>query len=118
VNTKYILTTRTQDGCSTKDSIYINLSETSIITVPNAFVPGSNYNGSIKAIIKGTARLRYFRIFDRWGKLVFEGKDINIGWDGTVGGTPAPSGVYVYEAEAITERGRILHKQGNITLLK
>jgi hypothetical protein len=117
VNTKYILKASTQDGCSTMDSISIRLNENSIITVPNAFAPGS-FNSSLKVILKGIARLRYFRVYNRWGKLVFEGKDIDSGWDGTIGGVPQPIGVYVYEAEAITNKGKLLHKQGNVTLLR
>lgn len=117
IETRYVLTARTQDGCVAKDSINIRLHEHSVIVVPNAFVPGS-YNGELKVILKGIARIRYFRIYNRWGKMVHEAKNINDGWDGTIGGVPQPAGVYVYEAEAITDKGKIIHKQGNVTLLR
>lgn len=117
VSTRYILTARTQDNCATQDSISIRLNDNSIIAVPNAFAPGS-FNSTLSVILKGVARLRYFRVYDRWGKVVFEGKNIVNGWDGTIDGKPQPAGVYVYEAEAITDKGKILHKQGNVTLLR
>lgn len=117
IDTRYILTARTQDGCTTQDSISIRLYEHSVINVPNAFAPGS-INTNLNVILKGVARLRYFRIYNRWGKVVFEGKNIANGWDGTIGGVPQPAGVYVYEAEAITDKGKLIHKQGNVTLLR
>jgi gliding motility-associated-like protein len=75
-------------------------------------------NGTVKVILRGIARLRYFRIYNRWGGMVFESTNIANGWDGTIGGVAQPAGVYVYEAEAVTSDGQIIQKQGNITLLK
>ncbi len=117
VSTKYILTAMTEDGCYTVDSIGVRVEDESVISVPNAFIPGSAYNGKLKVILNGIARLRYFRIYNRWGGLVFEGRDIDEGWDGTLNDVVQPMGVYIYEAEAVTEKGKILRKQGNITLL-
>jgi hypothetical protein len=117
INTVYILTGMTEDGCMTKDSIRIRVVSNSVITVPNAFAPGS-LNGTVKVILRGIARLRYFRIYNRWGGMVFESTNIANGWDGTIGGVAQPAGVYVYEAEAVTSDGQIIQKQGNITLLK
>jgi len=118
VSTKYIVTARTEDGCKAIDSISIRVSEYSIISVPNAFAPSSSVNGKLKVILNGIARLRFFRIYNRWGNLVYEGEDIADGWDGTLGGVSQPQGVYVYEAEAVTDKGKILRKQGNVTLLR
>lgn len=118
VSTKYTVTARTENGCIAVDSISIRVNENSIISVPNAFAPSSAVNGKLRVILNGIARLRYFRIYNRWGNVVFEGKDIADGWDGSIGGTPQPQGVYVYEAEAITDKGKVLRKQGNVTLLR
>jgi hypothetical protein len=118
VSTKYIVTAKTEDGCKAIDSISIRVSEYSIISVPNAFAPSSSVNGKLKVILNGIARLRFFRIYNRWGNLVYEGEDIADGWDGTLGGVSQPQGVYVYEAEAVTDKGKILRKQGNVTLLR
>jgi len=117
VNTNFILTATTEDGCKAKDSIRIRVVSSSVISIPNAFAPGS-INGTLKVILRGIARLRFFRIYNRWGQLVFEGKNIDNGWDGTLNGVAQPAGVYIYEAEAVTSAGQIIHKQGNVTLLK
>jgi len=118
VSTKYTVTARTENGCIAVDSISIRVNENSIISVPNAFAPSSAVNGKLRVILNGIARLRYFRIYNRWGNIVYEGENISDGWDGTLGGTPQPLGVYVYEAEAVTDQGKILRKQGNVTLLR
>jgi len=62
--------------------------------------------------------LKYFRIFNRWGEMVFETTDIEKGWDGTFSGTPQPFGVYVYQVSAETSTGKIIEKHGNTTLIR
>ena len=68
------------------------------IFVPNAFTPGNfdNLNNTFK--IEGL-QLKKFHIviYDRWGGLVFESRDINISWDGSINGSPAAPGIYSYK---------------------
>ena len=86
--------------------------------MPNAFTPGNGVNSVFKINMLGQAQLNYFRVFNRWGNLVFETKDINEGWDGAYKGQPQPFGVFIYEVQAVTESGKIITKRGNITLLR
>jgi gliding motility-associated-like protein len=58
------------------------------------------------------------RIYNRWGNLIFESKNLNQGWDGSYNGTPQPFGVYVYEIEAVTNLGKIVAQRGNVTLIR
>ncbi len=118
VSTKYILTATTEKGCIAQDSINIRVEPGTLVTIPNAFLPGNGFNGTIRPIVRGLARLRYFRVYNRWGAVVFEATNIANGWDGTLNGTPQPAGVYVYEVQAVTSTGQIVEKQGNITLLR
>ena len=118
VNTRYFVTGTTEYGCVTNDSIDVYVSYESILDVPNAFSPGSHPNGEIKIIKRGLATLKYFRIFNRWGQMVFETTNIDQGWDGRFKGVPQPLGVYVYMVEATTSTGKIFSKQGNITLIR
>ena len=57
-------------------------------------------------------------IFNRWGNVVFETKDMSQGWDGTTGGKPNPSGVYAYLLKAKNPDGSDATKSGNITLMR
>lgn len=117
-STKYVVTGITEWGCKTKDSININISTDAILSVPNAFTPGNGANSKFKVIRRGMATLRYFRVYDRWGVVVFETKNIDEGWDGTYKGIPQPVGVYVYDIGAATLNGTPFNKTGNVTLLR
>jgi gliding motility-associated-like protein len=117
VSTRYWVRGVTENGCYAGDSITIYVSEESLVQIPNAFAPGGS-NKVFKVILEGTANVNHFRIFNRWGNLLFETKDINEGWDGTYNGTPQPFGVYIYELEAVSGTGKIIRKHGNLTLLR
>ena len=118
VNTRYFVTASTEAGCSAHDSIDVNVNLDSYIDVPNAFSPGSQPNSILKIVHTGAATVQKFRIFNRWGAEMFSTTNINEGWDGTLGGSPQPMGVYVYIVEASTPSGRHFYKQGNITLIR
>ena len=118
INTKYIVYGVTEWGCKAEDSLNIYVDPQTLITLPNAFTPGSGINNEFKIIKRGLASLNYFRIFNRWGNLVFETNNIDQGWDGEFHGTPQPMGVYVYEVEAVTSTGKIFQKHGNTTLIR
>ena len=56
-----------------------------MIYVPNAFTPNKDgLNDLLKPFMIGIRELKYFRIFNRWGQLVFETQDPNNGWDGRI----------------------------------
>ena len=118
VRTRYIVNATTEWGCKTSDSIDIIINNESVLDIPNAFSPGSGPNSEFKIVKRGIATLKNFRIFNRWGNMIFETTDINQGWDGTYKGVPQPFGVYVYSVEAYTSTGRKFIKQGNVTLIR
>ena len=57
-------------------------------------------------------------IFNRWGELIFESKDIKIGWDGYYRGKLCQQDVYVWKLFAKFEDGTIVEKAGDVTLLR
>jgi gliding motility-associated-like protein len=118
LSTKYILYGETVNGCTSSDSININVSSRSLIDLPNAFTPGSGPNSSFKVIKRGEVSINYFRIFNRWGQKVFETTNLEEGWDGSFNGTPQPFGVYVYEIDALTSNGQHFIANGNVTLIR
>jgi hypothetical protein len=67
--------------------------------------------------------MKVFRVYDRWGALVFEGKNIpfnepNEGWDGTINGKIADTGVYVWYASVQFIDGVELEYSGDITVIR
>ena len=75
-------------------------------------------NDIFKLNKRGIATLKAFKIYNRWGNLVFETTNVEEGWDGTYKGTPQPMGVYVYQIDAVTNSGKRFTKQGNVTLIR
>ena len=117
-STKYLVTGTTDFGCKVVDSISIITSSSDLFALPNAFTPGNGVNNLFRIILRGEANLNYFRIFDRWGNMVFQTTSIDAGWDGNYNGTPQPFGVYVYELQATASDGTLFTKHGNLTLIK
>jgi len=120
VTTKYWVSSTTEFGCAAIDSITVFVSPETILNLPNAFSPGSgtSINDELKILKRGLATLNYFKIFNRWGQLVFQTSDINKGWNGQYNGKPQPLGSYVYVIDASTISGQKFYKQGNVTLIR
>jgi gliding motility-associated-like protein len=124
-NITYRAEVKNEFGCVAIDSVHIRtLCESSQVFVPNAFTPdGDGLNDILMVRAKGIAMVRSFRIFSRWGELVFERKnfppnDPAFGWDGKIKGATGAAEVYVYIAEVVCDNNQINTYQGNITLLK
>jgi len=118
VSKRYFVHGITEAGCHIDDTINVYVSDDSYIGIANAFTPGSGPNAILKISHLGTATLKSFSVYNRWGVKMFETADINQGWDGTYNGEPQPMGVYVYMVKAVTYKGKEIYKQGNITLLR
>jgi len=124
-NMTYRAEVKDKFGCVAIDSVHIRtFCEGSQVFIPNAFTPdGDGLNDVLLVRGKGIAMVRSFRIFSRWGELVFERKnfppnDPAFGWDGKIKGVTGAAEVYVYIAEVICENNRINTYKGNTTLLK
>lgn len=111
------------DGiCSKKDSVAIKVLQLICddvhLFIPNAFSPNDdNYND--KLYLRGhNIEKMIFRIFDRWGEMVFETEDQTIGWDGTFRGKKLNPDVYDYYLDVTCLGGLNEIIKGNITLMK
>jgi gliding motility-associated-like protein len=116
----YFLEVVDTNGCRDVDTVVIRAGCTDL-NMPNAFVPKGSERSNISTFGLSNMqliKLNYFRIFDRWGKLVFETVDATQRWDGTVNGEDAPMGVYVWDADAFCISGQRIQKSGNVTLIR
>jgi len=99
--TTYYLTVTDELGCMSSDSVIVYAYPT--IYVPNAFTPGGNVKNPIfYAYGLGIADFT-MTIYSRWGQILFQSDDIYEGWDGTVNGTEAQRGVYVWTIQYTTD---------------
>jgi gliding motility-associated-like protein len=124
-NTTYVATAVTEYGCVAKDTIRFKVfCENSQVFIPNGFTPdGDGINDIVMVRARGISKVRYFRIFNRWGEMVFERynfqpNDPANGWDGKIKGQESGPAVYVYLAEVECSNGTPFTYKGNITLIK
>ncbi len=123
-NRVYTVTvTDLETGCETVLQTELRELETctpDIIHVPNGFTPNNDGNNDV-LYVRSTAltEIRVFRVFNRWGELVFETNTINEGWDGTHNGKTLNPGVFVYYVEGVCPLdGSNLIQKGNVTLIR
>jgi gliding motility-associated-like protein len=85
---------------------------------PSAFTPnGDGLNDIFKVVGKYTAIVE-FKIFNRWGELLFLTTDLGQGWNGTYKGNAMPEGTYVFRAYLTDLAGRTSERSGTILLLR
>jgi len=91
---------------------------TSIVFVPNVFTPDDDgVNDFFFPLVSGVVQSLSMRIFNRWGKEVFYSTDLNLKWDGKIGGTKATDSVYYYILEYVDDKGTTKNLTGTVTLL-
>jgi gliding motility-associated-like protein len=84
-------------GCFDTATASVIKLQSCYITVPNAFTPnGDGKNDYLYPLNAFQASNLEFRVFNRYGQLVFETRDWTHKWDGTVSGAPQPVGTYVW----------------------
>ncbi len=89
-----------------------------IVDVPNAFTPNGDGNNDT-LFVRGFGVLELdFRLYNRWGQLVFETQALSQGWDGKFHGKDQDMDVYVYILNARLENNETVSKKGNITLIR
>jgi gliding motility-associated-like protein len=89
------------------------------IYVPTAFTPNSDgRNDLLKPVLAGIKELRYFRVYNRWGQLLFETKSEQRGWDGTIQGRRQATEVVVWIAEGLGDDGKVYTKKGTCVLVR
>lgn len=106
-------------GCVGYDTVRVVVVDQPSALLPNAFSPnGDGLNDVISPGLVGFPRINYFKIYDRWGKLMFVSFKMGEGWDGTFNGIPCTTGVYYYilSAQDINNRETII--RGDITLIR
>lgn len=88
------------------------------VGVANAFTPnGDGINDKIYVQGFGIQKMTW-RIFNRWGKLLFTGISLARGWDGKYNGEIQPQDVYNYVLDVLFSDGSTKVLKGDITLLK
>lgn len=90
------------------------------VYVPNAFTPNNDgKNDLLKVKVFGPVKLEYFKIYNRWGQLIFSTNELNEGWNGAIQGILHQTSVFVWLVRAKDElTGEVFEKKGTVTLIR
>ena len=123
--TEYLINITMDNGCITVDTVLVKIIVDpttplrSDLFVPKAWTPNNDgHNDKLFPLTVNIRELKYFRIFNRWGQLVFETNIIGEGWNGILQGKPAIMDVYTWTVEAIGVDGKYIKKAGNSVLIR
>ena len=106
-------------GCTAFDSIFVKVYDGPTYYIPNSFSPnGDGLNDIFRAIPVGMANTVYFRVFDRYGQLVFETNQWLKGWDGTFNGKPQPIGTYIWTVAGTSRENKKVNMKGSVNIIR
>ena len=121
----YTLTATTDNGCEASDQLAITVAKERPIFIPNVFTPNGDGDNDLFKVYsgEGVEEIKKFKIFDRWGALVYEAQNLRndieyFGWDGRLKGENMTQGVYVYFLEVLYIDGKSEIIRGDVTLMR
>ncbi|MBS1628736.1 MAG: gliding motility-associated C-terminal domain-containing protein [Bacteroidetes bacterium] len=89
-----------------------------VIAVPSAFSPNGDGANDVLYVRGSGVESFSLKVFNRWGQLVFETKDLAKGWDGSFKGQPQEEDTYAYVLQAHFIDGSHYQKTGNLSLIR
>jgi gliding motility-associated-like protein len=115
----YTVTAYSPEGCTGTDDIFVRFIKGPEIYIPNAFSPnGDGQNDVFRPLPVGIVQMEFFRVYDRWGKLMFSSTTYMEGWDGTVNGQAAGVGTYVWVVQGKDISNNTIQRKGTVTLIR
>ena len=117
----YRVTVYNEANCSDSAAVRVKVYNTSpSVFVPNAFTPnGDGKNDVLRPIAAGIQRMEYFKVFNRWGQLVFNNVDTETGgWNGRLNGKDMAPDAYVWIVRAIDYNGKVFVAKGTVLLIR
>jgi gliding motility-associated-like protein len=118
---EYTVRINTGSGCIVIDTQLVEIKGKKGIYVPRGFTPNVDGNNDrLYPILVGIKQLNYFKVYNRWGNLLFEttsGRPED-GWDGTFKGKKQPVETYTWVVEGVDIDNITIRKNGNTLLLQ
>lgn len=117
---EYVVRVSNNFGCFDTDSIRVHVFKIKPdLYVPNAFTPNGDGNNDIfKPIPIGMKSVDIFRVYNRWGQMLYSGTGNGAGWDGTFGGKGQETATYVWYAEGVDYLNNRIKKKGTVILIR
>jgi gliding motility-associated-like protein len=121
ITQEYLINLISPGGCITNDSVLVRVYDDKLVDifVPKSFTPnGDGTNDKLYTYLTGVKTFQYFKVYNRFGKLMFETRNYDEGWDGTVGGTQQPMAIYIWVAVGVGLDGAPVERKGETLLLR
>ncbi len=117
VTTSYVVTGQSM-GCSAMGTVTVTVEFNDEIFIPTAFSPNGDGLNESYGVITSAFKNVEFKVFDRWGAMVFETDDLTIKWDGNINGEPAQMGTYHYVLVGVLHNNEVRKMSGNTSLIR
>lgn len=134
-DTYYVAAYATPEGCVSYDTVLVSVifQDSIQVVLPNSFSPNEDGNNDFFRVLtnvdsdqdfsngftEGGAIIEVdFRIFDRYGQMIFRTTDPHEGWDGTHKGKPVNPATYYYLLEYRLINGVSNLVKGDVTLFR
>jgi gliding motility-associated-like protein len=121
----YKITVKNDHQCEASDTRTITLlCNNESVFVPNTFTPnGDGVNDIFYPRGNGIRSVKYLRVYNRWGQLIFEKQNFNTddksaGWNGTFKSQPLAPDVYVYTLAMVCDNNQVVETKGNIMIVR
>lgn len=118
ITTQYIMTFSDSNSCIVQDTVFIYVNFIEGIGVPQAFSPNADGNNDILFVKGFGIEQMSFKIYNRYGQMVFETYEQSIGWDGKFKQLEQNPGVFVWVLEYTLINGSTGKISGNTTLIR
>jgi gliding motility-associated-like protein len=118
-DTYFKLRVTDEAGCVGYDTVFVKVYLGPTYYMPNAFSPnGDGLNDTFRPIPVGIVSTEYFRVFNRYGELVFETNRWLQGWDGLFRGKKQLPGAYIWVIKGVDRNGKIVQMKGSVVLIR
>ena len=116
---KFNVTATSSAGCRGDGTVNIKVFKGPEIYMPTGFTPnGDGKNDKFKPFTVGITKLNYFKVYNRWGQLLFSTASLNDGWDGRINGVDQPMSTFVWMVQGVARDGKVITKKGTVTLIR
>ncbi|MEP7166242.1 MAG: T9SS type B sorting domain-containing protein, partial [Ferruginibacter sp.] len=118
-DTRFVLMVIDEIGCKDYDTVNIRVFNGPTFYVPTAFTPnGDGLNDIFRPTSVGISSLEYFRVYNRYGELLYETSEITKGWDGRYKGVNQNIGTYVWAIRGVDRKGELKTMKGYVVLIR
>ena len=118
-DTRFLVQVTDIAGCKDTASVLLRVYQGIRYYVPNAFSPNNDgINEVFRPIAVGIISTEWFRVFNRYGQVMYESSNMQNGWDGSFKGVRQPIGNYIWSIKGKGRDGKMIEIKGNVVLVR